>query len=131
MVGFEYLMRAFHDELFGENTLLQLNQTRMRKSGEMENVRMNEKNKSGKKKSGKQNSEIPANEQFVADYLDELSFYWSGHFLIWFFKMLRERSASHRILSSITNALIYILQGIHRAYFLIEFIWYVEFKFCW
>ena len=75
MVGFEYLMRAFHDELFGENTLLQLNQTRMRKSGEMENVRMNEKNKSGKKKSGKQKFEIPANEQFVADYLDELSFY--------------------------------------------------------
>ena len=75
LVGLEYLMRAFHAELFGGNTFLQLNQTRTRKSGEMENVRMNEKNKSGKKKSGKQLFEIPANEQFVADYLDELSFY--------------------------------------------------------
>jgi len=58
----------------------------MRKSGEMENVRLNEKNKSNKKKSGKQLFEIPANEQFVADYLDELSFYRSGHLLSRFFK---------------------------------------------
>ena len=41
----------------------------------MENVRLNEKNKSGKKKSGKQPFDYLANEQFVADYLDELSFY--------------------------------------------------------